>query len=351
MSTRTITSHLDISAKEIAYNTPHTKMATIDDHGVVTSWQRDGDGRTWTSTGSFQPAHPPSKAAWTPPRFGSSTLAIASPDGSIQFWNTTTNNNTNNYSSPTSPWTLLSTFKHTSLPILDLVPASDDDFDHPLIAACCADGHLRMYAPTAPGDQWELFYEVRVTAPGSEGACTSASWCQRSINNNSTAVETPDSNNTTTTTTTAVLPPMLVIGTVTEGSSIWMLQEGIMKWKKVAALHDDNVNNKVVAVDWAPRLGRPHELIAVAYNNNRVEIWSVKGRSHAPQIDEVVVLDHEASVWQVKWNMFGNWLATSCDNGEICMWRPDFSGEWLLLNKVVAGGGDGDQQQTNGMQY
>jgi WD40 repeat protein len=129
-----------------------------------------------------------------------------------------------------------------------------------------------------------------------------------------------------------------------------------MKWKRVADLHDknDKDSSKVVAVDWAPRLGRPHELIAVAYSNNRVALWSVKGRSDTPQIDEVAVLYHEAAVWQVKWNIFGNWLAISCDNGEVCMWRPDFSGEWLLLNKVLAGGdgeGEGDHLQTDGMQY
>jgi WD40 repeat protein len=222
-----------------------------------------------------------------------------------------------------------------------------------------------MYAPTAPGDQWELLYEVKVTAPGSGGACTSASWHQHSNTDNSTTLgivlETPDNNDTTAPppppppTAAAVLPPMLVLGTATEGASIWMLQESIMKWKKVADLHDktDKDSSKVVAVDWAPRLGRPHELIAVAYSNNRVALWSVKGRSDAPQIDKVAALDHEASVWQVKWNMFGNWLATSCDNGEVCMWRPDFSGEWLLLNKVVAGGdaeGEGDHQQTDGME-
>jgi WD40 repeat protein len=196
-----------------------------------------------------------------------------------------------------------------------------------------------MYAPTAPGDKWVLLYDVLITAPGSGGACTSASWCQH----NNKYTSTTSTTTSLPSTAAAALPPMLVIGTATEGASIWMLQESIMQWKKVADL--SNNNNKVAAVDWAPRLGRPHELIAVACNSTKVVLWSVKDRSDAPHIDQVAVLDHESPVWQVKWNMFGNWLATSCDNGEVHMWRPDFSGEWLLLNKVVAGGdnGDGDE--------
>ena len=54
-----------------------------------------------------------------------------------------------------------------------------------------------------------------------------------------------------------------------------------------------------------------------------------------PQVEQLARLQHTAPVWQVEWNMLGSWLAASTEAGEVCMWRPDLSGEWLLLNKIV----------------
>ena len=49
-------------------------------------------------------------------------------------------------------------------------------------------------------------------------------------------------------------------------------------------------------------------------------------------------MQHDHGVWKVEWNVFGNWLTTSTEGGEVCMWRPDLGGEWRLLNKVLGGG-------------
>lgn len=53
------------------------------------------------------------------------------------------------------------------------------------------------------------------------------------------------------------------------------------------------------------------------------------------QVEQLARLQHAAPVWQVEWNMLGTWLAASTDASEVCMWRPDLSGEWLLLNRMV----------------
>lgn len=55
----------------------------------------------------------------------------------------------------------------------------------------------------------------------------------------------------------------------------------------------------------------------------------------APQMEQLARLQHSAAVWQVEWNLLGSWLAASTEGGEVCMWRPDLSGEWLLLNRIV----------------
>ena len=52
-----------------------------------------------------------------------------------------------------------------------------------------------------------------------------------------------------------------------------------------------------------------------------------------------------ADVWQVEWNLLGSWLAASTEGGEVLMWRPDLSGEWLLLNRLFGE----QQQQEQGM--
>lgn len=62
-------------------------------------------------------------------------------------------------------------------------------------------------------------------------------------------------------------------------------------------------------------------------------------RRPLPQVEQLTRLQHAAEVWQVEWNLLGSWLAASTDAGDVCLWRPDLGGEWLLLNRVV-----GEQQ-------
>ena len=59
----------------------------------------------------------------------------------------------------------------------------------------------------------------------------------------------------------------------------------------------------------------------------------------------MAVLEHSAPVWRVEWNLLGTWLAASTEGSEVCLWRPDLLGEWLLVNKIV-----GDSKGGAGMQ-
>ena len=88
-------------------------------------------------------------------------------------------------------------------------------------------------------------------------------------------------------------------------------------------------------VAWAPPMGRPHDLVAVAAGP-AVLLWRLQNAGDGLQGVQVAALQHAAGVRQVEWNMLGSWLAASTEGCEVCLWRPDLSGEWLLLSKVAS---------------
>ena len=40
------------------------------------------------------------------------------------------------------------------------------------------------------------------------------------------------------------------------------------------------------------------------------------------QVHEVARLEHSSPVWQVEWNLFGNWLATSTHDAQVLIANP-----------------------------
>ena len=96
---------------------------------------------------------------------------------------------------------------------------------------------------------------------------------------------------------------------------------------------------------WAPTLGRPYDIAAVAAGP-AVLLWKLTGAADSLQVEQLARLQHAADVWQVEWNLLGSWLAASTEGGEVLMWRPDLSGEWLLLNRIA--GEQQEQQQEQG---
>jgi protein transport protein SEC13 len=77
--------------------------------------------------------------------------------------------------------------------------------------------------------------------------------------------------------------------------------------------------------------------VAVAAGT-RVVLWALTGSTAGMAVERVATLDHEDAVWQVGWNTLGNWLAASTEGGAVCMWRPDLTGEWGLVNSIMGGG-------------
>lgn len=183
----------------------------------------------------------------------------------------------------------------------------------PQLAVAYADGFVRCFqassllAPTT----WELHNLFQV---GSGRAATSLSWRQ------------PEPN----------VLPLLLVGTATAGAQIWMYQERLMSWTQAATLGSlqDYEGNPVADVAWAPAVGRPCDIAAVAAGPV-VLLWQVQGVADAPQYHQLARLQHAASVSRLEWHLLSSWLAVSTEKGEVCMWRPDLSGEWLLLSRIV----------------
>lgn len=119
-----------------------------------------------------------------------------------------------------------------------------------------------------------------------------------------------------------------------------------MRWELVSKLGSspqEYSSRPVSDVAWAPTLGRPTDVVAVAAGP-RVVLWSLSGAADEIKVDRVATLEHGHDVWQVGWNLLGNWLAASTEGGEVCMWRPDFAGEWNLVNTIA-----GAQQESEDM--
>ncbi|KAL0044832.1 hypothetical protein WJX82_010788 [Trebouxia sp. C0006] len=109
--------------------------------------------------------------------------------------------------------------------------------------------------------RWQLCNDFQAS---SSGACNCISWRQH----------------------TPGLPPMLGVGTA-QGAHVWFHRSTLGDWVKAAAL--DVHNEAVTAIDWAPAIGRPVELIATA-SAAGTRIWSLKGRANDLQVHQMPCL-------------------------------------------------------------
>ena len=311
MTTERVTStQLETAAAHVCYNIPHTSMAVVDHSGTISTWQRDGQSREWI------PGHAWSSEglnitciSWAPPEFGN-ILCAGTGQGVVCIWAQT----------PTGQWTKRAHIPASTHSALDTRFAPRQM--GPIVSIAFADGSVKLFIAQSPLNalSWDPHSEFQLDREAK--ACTTISWREFD----------------------PVLPPLLAIGSGAGSAEIWMFREELLRWEKVQKLNlsqdstIDGTNQRgISAVAWAPRLGRPCDLIAVA-SGPRVILWSLTGAVDALEVERIAVLDHEHDVWQLGWNMLGNWLAASTEGGEVCMWRPDLSGEWLLLNKITSSG-------------
>lgn len=101
--------------------------------------------------------------------------------------------------------------------------------------------------------------------------------------------------------------------------------------------HD--VGCAAIAVDWAPTLGRPYDLVAVSFGAT-VTVFKVTGTPTKLDIDVVSQLRNPSSVWRIEFSLTTSTLACSLsDPAEIWLWMPSFSGSWRPVSRIVSGKG------------
>lgn len=355
MTTRLSTMPLDMAAMVVAYNIYHTHMVAADAQGTVAVWRRPDPPSgpaswekmtSWTVDGKSTI----SCLCWAPPEFGN-VVCGATGSGSVYFWT----------QDGKGDWSLRTCIQACNKPAtcVRFRPAAFG----PWVAVGFEDGSVRFFEASSAlnAEYWELQSSLKLDRfPTS----SSTSVPQRSVTSISWREEHDD------------CPPLIAVGTSSETfpCEIWMFCQERLLWERIKCLglrdiddamedgdsngnghksvgnsHDRNGNKAsdqaAGVVAWAPTLGRPFELLAVG-TKNLVTLWSLLGRADSLQVERVADLEHEHTVWQLEWNMLGNFLAASTDGGEVCLWRPDFGGEWILQNKICAGDTNANHQES-----
>jgi len=187
----------------------------------------------------------------------------------------------------------------------------------PIVALTFGDGFMRTIIASEALDAgtWDLHSELQLDT--SSKPCTCLSWRERD----------------------ATLPPLLVVGCAAGHVEVCVFHVTTLRWEIAISLGDkdeDYGGQPISAVSWAPSPGRPNELVAVACGR-RVIVWALYGAIDHLRVERVASLEHDHHVWQLGWNMMGTWLAASTEGEEVCLWRPDLAGEWLLMNKITGG--------------
>jgi nucleoporin SEH1 len=91
----------------------------------------------------------------------------------------------------------------------------------------------------------------------------------------------------------------------------------------------------VTDVAWAPNMGRSYQLIATASKDGIVRIFKLTDKDKASKASasksgkwHVTLVaafdDHKAEVWKVEWNILGNILSSSGDDGKVRLWSCKF---------------------------
>ncbi|XP_057818157.2 protein SEH1 isoform X2 [Cryptomeria japonica] len=115
-------------------------------------------------------------------------------------------------------------------------------------------------------------------------------------------------------------------------AKIWEFMEVHQHWHPTAEFIVPGEDaDQVYAISWAPNIGRPYELIAIA-GSKGVSIWHVEldpNTNERPKLTRVATFTgHVGEVWQLDWDMGGMTLATSGNDGTVRLWQSNTNGVW-----------------------
>eukprot|EP01018_Ginkgo_biloba_P004574 Gb_23268 [translate_table: standard] len=300
-----------------AWNCSGERMAGGSVDGSIHILDADKAGASAFTCTSKWKAHTNSivKVVWAPPEYGD-VIACSCVDGTISLWEEVEEDN------ESSKWRLCIQFQD------GIVPALDIQFGHCVsglkLVAAYADGHVKVYESLDSLElkRWQLQAEFQNLNNAVERfgncSCLTASIAWKPCGS-------------------AIQQPTFILGCNSNlpqfnVAKIWEFTEVHQRWHPIAELVTPGEDGEQVhAISWAPNIGRPYELIAVA-NNKGVSIWQVELHSNTsgrPLLNKVaLLLGHDGEVWQLDWDMGGMTLATSGSDGTVRLWQSNLKGVW-----------------------
>ncbi|CAB4280110.1 unnamed protein product [Prunus armeniaca] len=255
------------------------------------------------------------KIVWVPPEYGDAVACVCA-DGTLSLWEEAAED------AQPIQWKLCTSFKSGSAQLLDTqFGVSPSGLK---MVTAYSDGHVKVYELLDPLDlkNWQLQAEfqnvIDSVSTFGNAMCLAASisWNpQRGESQESSFVLGFNSNT-----------PQL------NSSKVWEFDQAHQRWLPVAelALPDDN-GDKVYSVAWAPNIGRPYEVIAVATDKG-IAIWHLGLNPDSDgrlSLEKIVRLSgHNGEVWQMEWDMSGMTLATTGNDGAVRLWQSNLNGVW-----------------------
>ncbi|KAL5552350.1 hypothetical protein UlMin_002526 [Ulmus minor] len=255
------------------------------------------------------------KVFWVPPEYGDAVACVCA-DGTLSLWEEVVED------AQPLQWKLCKRFNSNSAQVLDIQLGVS--LSGLKMVAAYSDGNIKVYELLDPLElkNWQLQAEFQNVSDSvstlGKASCSSASisWNpQRGGSQESSFVLGFNSNT-----------PQL------NSSKVWEFDQAHQRWLPVAelALPGDK-GDQVYAVAWAPNIGRPYEVIAVATEKG-ITIWHLglnPDRNGRLSVDKVALLTgHQGEVWQMEWDMSGMTLATTGNDGVVRLWQSNLNGVW-----------------------
>ncbi|KAL8238849.1 hypothetical protein R6Q59_015416 [Mikania micrantha] len=255
------------------------------------------------------------KTVWVPPEYGDAIACICS-DGSLSIWEEIAED-----SEPVK-WKQCTSFGGPLEQVLD--GQFGNSITSLKLTMAYSNGHVKVYEilDSMKLTNWQLQAEFQNVTDSltkfGKVSCSlaSISWNpQRSENHPASFVlgfnsDTPQLNS----------------------PKVWEFDQDHQRWLPVAELAEVSDNGDCVhTLAWAPNIGRPYELIAVAKSNG-ISIWKMASNPDLNgrlSVEKVGMLSsHDNEVWQMEWDMSGMTLATSGTDGRVRLWQSNLNGVW-----------------------
>ncbi|KAL3498975.1 hypothetical protein ACH5RR_041707 [Cinchona calisaya] len=307
---------LDKGTTCTAWNYSGQRLAAGSDNGTLAIYSpTDPASSVFTCISTFKVEETGIlKVVWVPPEFGDAVACISS-DGTLSLWEEIVEDDI-------LLWNLCKRFDRSTSAVLDI---QFGVFTTSLkLVAAYSDGQVKVFGLLDPLDlmNWQLQAEfqnvIESVSKSSKASCLSAtvSWNpQRGEFQQLSFVLGFNSD-------------ILQLNS----SKVWEFDQDHQRWLPVAelALPEDK-GDQVFAVAWAPNIGRPYEVIAVATSKG-ISIWHIASNpdpSGRLSVERVALLSgHNGEVWQMEWDMSGMTLATTGSDGVVKLWQSNLNGAW-----------------------